>query len=103
MRFRGMLSEVKKYLVRHNINQEDIGFFGQNQSKYQVDVYFEYDFSKVKDFDVRLGDTLRSPAHVEKNNLLKFDRIVSAPPFSLARWGKDSAKDDLSRFIYGIP
>ena len=51
-------------------------------------------------------DTLRSPALVEKDALMKFDVVVANPPFSLDKWGdiKDP-KDDkpYNRFHRGVP
>lgn len=51
-------------------------------------------------------DTLRSPALVEKDALMKFDVVVANPPFSLDKWGdiKDP-KDDkpFNRFHRGVP
>jgi type I restriction enzyme M protein len=51
-------------------------------------------------------DTLRSPALVEHDALMKFDVVVANPPFSLDKWGdiKDP-KDDkpYNRFHRGVP
>ncbi len=34
------------------------------------------------------GDTLANPLHLEHDDLMKFDVIVSNPPFSLDKWAK---------------
>lgn len=58
----------------------------------------------VKDFDVRLGDTLRDPKHVQNGRLMKFDRILANPPYSLKDWGHDVLQEDAhGRFAYGLP
>lgn len=58
----------------------------------------------IKDFDVRLGDTLRDPKHVQDGRLMKFDRILANPPYSLKDWGHDELQSDVhGRFNYGLP
>lgn len=49
-------------------------------------------------------DTLVSPALVENDRLMKFDRVVANPPFSLDKWGAEEAESDrFNRFWRGIP
>ena len=54
---------------------------------------------------IRWGDTLRNPRLLTKNeNLQYFDVVVANPPFSLDKWGHESAADDPhGRFRRGIP
>ncbi|GAK74477.1 type I restriction-modification system [Nonlabens ulvanivorans] len=53
---------------------------------------------------IRWGDTLRSPKHVEGDELMKFDTVVGNPPFSLDKWGQEDAEHDrFSRFDRGVP
>jgi type I restriction enzyme M protein len=76
-----------------------------------------------KDSDIRKGDTLGSPKHIENGELETFDRVIANPPFSLKEWweaaevdvktdakGKkitpkynDLVSDEYGRFKYGIP
>jgi type I restriction enzyme M protein len=76
-----------------------------------------------KDSDIRKGDTLSSPKHLEKSELMTYDRVIANPPFSLKKWwapaeidtkqddnGKEIApkynsvvSDEYGRFKYGIP
>jgi type I restriction enzyme M protein len=50
------------------------------------------------------GDTLNNPLLVENDHLMKFDTIVANPPFSLKKWGADSAESDkYKRFWRGTP
>ena len=58
----------------------------------------------VKDFYVELGDTLRDPKHLKNGRLMKFDRILANPPYSLKDWGHDVLQNDVhERFTYGLP
>ena len=50
------------------------------------------------------GDTLNNPLLVENGHLMKFDNIVSNPPFSLKKWGAEHAEaDKYKRFWRGTP
>jgi type I restriction enzyme M protein len=50
------------------------------------------------------GDTLNNPLLVENGQLMKFDNIVSNPPFSLKKWGAEHAEaDKYKRFWRGVP
>jgi type I restriction enzyme M protein len=49
-------------------------------------------------------DTLNCPALVEFNKLIKFNVVVSHPPFSLNKWGAENAeKDTYNRYWRGVP
>lgn len=49
-------------------------------------------------------DTINSPKLIENNSLMKFNIVTANPPFSLDKWGAESAKDDpYRRFHRGVP
>jgi type I restriction enzyme M protein len=54
---------------------------------------------------VEWGDTLRNPKLLDaQGNLKQFDIVVANPPFSLEKWGHESAAaDPFKRFRRGIP
>lgn len=54
---------------------------------------------------VEWGDTLRNPLLLDSNDTLKhFDVVVANPPFSLDKWGQETAGDDrFGRFRRGVP
>jgi type I restriction enzyme M protein len=53
---------------------------------------------------IEWGDTLNNPLLVEGNRLKKFDVVVSNPPFSLSKWGAETAaRDSFCRFHRGVP
>tara|TARA_A100000164_G_scaffold362361_1_gene378197 strand:- start:109 stop:1077 length:969 start_codon:yes stop_codon:yes gene_type:complete len=58
----------------------------------------------VRGADIRKGDTLGDPQHVENGELMRFDRVIANPPFSLKKWGRDLAEDDgYGRYRFGLP
>jgi type I restriction enzyme M protein len=53
---------------------------------------------------IERGDTIRNPKLVEGDRLMKFNVVVANPPFSLDKWGADTADHDAyKRFWRGIP
>lgn len=53
---------------------------------------------------IEWGDTLNHPQLKEKDSLMKFDIVVANPPFSLDKWGAETAaSDEFNRFHRGVP
>jgi len=53
---------------------------------------------------IERGDTIRNPKLVEDDALMKFNVVVANPPFSLDKWGADTAENDkYKRFWRGTP
>jgi type I restriction enzyme M protein len=53
---------------------------------------------------IERGDTVRNPKLVEDDRLMKFNVVVANPPFSLDKWGADTAEHDTyKRFWRGTP
>lgn len=54
---------------------------------------------------IEWGDTIRNPKLLDSEDTLKhFDVVVANPPFSLEKWGYDSAASDkFGRFRRGLP
>ena len=54
---------------------------------------------------VEWADTIRNPKLLDSENTLKhFDIVIANPPFSLDRWGVESAENDrFGRFRRGMP
>ncbi|MBC8135872.1 MAG: SAM-dependent DNA methyltransferase [Fibrella sp.] len=54
--------------------------------------------------EIKRGDTLTNPLLVENDRLMKFNIVVANPPFSLDKWGADTAAgDSYKRFHRGVP
>lgn len=54
---------------------------------------------------VEWGDTIRNPKLLDdKGGLMRFDIVVANPPFSLEKWGRETAENDpYGRFRRGLP
>jgi type I restriction enzyme M protein len=53
---------------------------------------------------IERGDTIRNPKLVEDDRLMKFNVVVANPPFSLDKWGSETAEQDkYTRFWRGVP
>lgn len=101
----GMLIQTRNYLAAHGENPADLSLYGQemNLNTWAI-CKMNMFLHGVFNADIRKGDTLREPMHVEHGELMTFDRVIANPPFSLSKWGKDEADaDPYGRFPYGTP
>ncbi|MDM5250098.1 type I restriction-modification system subunit M [Lysinibacillus sp. G4S2] len=71
----------------------------------------------IDDANIEWGDTLANPLHLEEGKLMKFQKIVANPPFSLDKWTMgfvgeentdskfkmDASLDEHRRFDWGVP
>jgi type I restriction enzyme M protein len=101
----GMLVTTRNYLASHGENPSNLSLYGQEMNLNtwaisKMNMFLHGVFSA----DIRKGDTLRDPQHIENGELMSFDRVIANPPFSLKKWGKDEADNDAyGRFPYGTP
>ncbi|MFT3930572.1 MAG: type I restriction-modification system subunit M [Spongiibacteraceae bacterium] len=101
----GMLVQTRNYLVSHGENAANLSLYGQemNLNTWAI-CKMNMFLHGVFNADIRKGDTLREPQHIEHGELMTFDRVIANPPFSLAAWGKEEADNDAyGRFPYGTP
>ncbi len=113
----GLLLQCRNYLKRQGKDPDHLFLHAQesNLSTYNIS-RINMILHGVKSWEHRHGDSIRNPRHLDDGNkLLKFDRIVMNPPFSLEDWGsedftiRDSKKrkigfeDPYGRFGFGEP
>ena len=101
----GMLIQSKNYLGTHGQNSSNISLFGQemNLNTWAI-CKMNMFLHGIYNADIRKGDTIRDPKHVEGGEIMTFDRVIANPPFSLSKWGKRTAENDqFGRFPYGTP
>jgi type I restriction enzyme M protein len=96
----GMLILSKEYVEEHGGNARNLALFGQENnggvwsiSKMNLLLH------GIPDADIRNGDTLADPLHTEGGELMRFDRVITNPPFSL-NYTKDAIPFP-ERFRYG--
>jgi len=91
--------------VAHEVGTDNYSLFGQELNgdtwalcKMNM---FLHDLENAR---VEWGDTINNPKLIECDTLMKFDVVVANPPFSLDKWGADTAAaDPYNRFFRGIP
>ncbi|MDX2054238.1 MAG: class I SAM-dependent DNA methyltransferase [Polyangiaceae bacterium] len=95
----GMLVMSKEYLDEHGLNSKNLGLYGQESnggvwsiSKMNMLLH------GIPDADVRNDDTLAAPQHTEGGELMRFDRVITNPPFSQNYTKKDLAFPERFRF-----
>jgi len=101
----GMLVTTRNYLTQHGENASNLSLYGQemNLNTWAI-CKMNMFLHGVFNADIRQGDTLGDPKHVQQGELMVYDRVIANPPFSLKKWGKDQADNDPhGRFPYGTP
>ena len=101
----GMLIQTRNYLIEHDENPQNLSLYGQemNLSTWAI-CKMNMFLHGVFNADIRKGDTLGDPQHTRDGELMVFDRVIANPPFSLKKWGKDTADNDpYGRYPYGTP
>lgn len=96
----GMLILSKEHVEEHGGNSRNLALFGQENnggvwsiSKMNLLLH------GIPDADIRNADTLAEPLHTEGGELMRFDRVITNPPFSL-NYTKDGIPFP-ERFRYG--
>jgi len=101
----GMLIQSRNYLIENNDDPRNISLFGQEDNLgtwaiCKINMFLHSVFNA----DIKNGDTIREPKHLNNGELITFDRVIANPPFSLKKWGREEAENDnFGRFTYGIP
>ena len=101
----GMLIQTRHHLIREGENPQNLSLYGQemNLNTWAI-CKMNMFLHGVFNADIRKGDTLGDPQHIQGGELMSFDRVIANPPFSLKKWGKDTAdKDPFGRYPYGTP
>ncbi|MGW1751891.1 N-6 DNA methylase [Streptomyces sp. NPDC002092] len=81
----GMLIAAKEYVEEHGGKPEELGVNGQDVKPESWSMAsMNMVLHGIRDFDLRHGDTLTEPLHVDPatGRLRKFTKVLSNPPFS---------------------
>jgi type I restriction enzyme M protein len=96
----GMLILSKQYVEEHGEDAGDLGLYGQdaNGGVWAI-CKMNMLLHGILGADIQHGDTLADPLHRDGGELMRFDRVISNPPFS-----QDYTKEGIAfpkRFQYG--
>lgn len=96
----GMLILSHEYVAEHGGNPRNLRLYGQelNGSVWSISK-MNMLLHGIPDADMQNGDTLAEPLHQEGGELMRFDRVITNPPFSM-NYTKDGMKFP-ERFRYG--
>ena len=82
-------------LYGQEVNGDTLSLCKMNLFLHKLDAYSE---------NIKRGNTLNDPQHLEGTSLMKFETVIANPPFSLDKWGAELAPEDpWKRYKRGIP
>ncbi len=97
----GMLIMSKEYIEDHGGNPTHLQLYGQDNNGGVWSICkMNMILHEIADADIVNEDTLANPGHVKDGNLIRFDRVISNPPFS-----QDYSRTNMKfgeRFLYGL-
>lgn len=101
----GMLIECAHYIERQGGDSSNLTLHGQEKNlgtwaicKMNMLLHGRLDARIEK------GDTIRDPRLLQDGALLRYQRVIANPPFSLDEWGVEVASGDkYGRFAFGVP
>lgn len=101
----GMLLECVEHLKEEGRDYRTLKMYGQEKNLTTSTIARMNMFLHgIEDFEIVRGDTLRSPGHLEQDEIKQFDCVIANPPFSLKEWGAEQwATDPYGRNIAGVP
>jgi type I restriction enzyme M protein len=97
----GMLIETKNYVQSRYGESSKLSFHGQelNGNTWSL-CKMNMLFHDIFDADIRQGDTIADPQHIENGELKRFDMVIANPPFSA---DYSDIKNYRDRFHFWMP
>ncbi len=97
----GMLILSKQYVEEHGGNPFNLRLYGQDNNGGVWSICkMNMILHGIADPDIQNDDTLWNPLHLDGGELMRFDRVITNPPFS-QNYSKDGMKFS-ERFRYGF-
>lgn len=97
----GMLIQSRQYVEEQGQNSRNLSLFGQdNNGGTWAICKMNMILHDIPDADIQNADTLDDPQHTEGGEIMRFDRVIANPPFSL-NYTK-SRMPFQERFSYGF-
>lgn len=79
----GMLILSKEYVEEHDGNPQNLGLYGQdNNGGVWAICKMNMILHGIRGADIQNDDSLEHPQHKDGGELMRFDRVISNPPFS---------------------
>ena len=99
----GMLIYARKYVDENGGNPANLALSGQetNGSVWSISK-MNMLLHGIPDADLRNDDTLADPQHVRGGELMRFDRVITNPPFS-QNYDRDGARSSPSASATATP
>ena len=101
----GILISARNYVEANGQDTSNVFLSGQ-EINFQTLVVCKLNMllHGIFNSDIKSGDTLQNPQHIKNEEIMKFDRVVANPPFSLGNWGRKYAENDFyQRYQFGVP
>jgi type I restriction enzyme M protein len=101
----GMLIQSAKHIVERGGGADRVSLYGQEKNLgtwaiCKINMLL-HGYSSAR---IEKGDIIREPRLVDGGELMRFDRVIANPPFSLDNWGHEmAASDPHGRFRFGVP
>ncbi|PEN12964.1 restriction endonuclease subunit M [Longibacter salinarum] len=96
----GILVQARDYVVEHDQDAGDLGLYGQDENGGVWAICkMNLLLHGIRGADIRNEDTLSNPQHLEGGELMRFDRVITNPPFS-QKYSKTNLSHE-ERFRYG--
>jgi type I restriction enzyme M protein len=96
----GILVQARDYVAERDQDASNLSLFGQDENGGVWAICkMNLLLHGIRGADIQNDDTLSSPQHTENGELMRFDRVITNPPFSQKYSKKDL--DHEERFRYG--
>jgi len=101
----GMLISALAEVKRQGGDVRTIGLYGQELIHITAAIArMNLVLHGVEDFQIAAGNTLASPAFVERDRLRTFDVVLANPPYSIKKWNREAwSSDPWGRNFLGTP
>lgn len=101
----GMLISSIAYLKEKDKEWRNVSLYGQEVNALTSAIArMNLFLHGIEDFQIVNGDTLSTPAFIEKGRLQQFDLVLANPPYSIKQWNRTAfASDRYGRNFLGVP
>lgn len=101
----GMLISALAEVKRRGGDARTLGLYGQEVIHITAAIArMNLVLHGVEDFQIVAGNTLSSPAFIERDRLRTFDVVLANPPYSIKKWNREAwSNDPWGRNVLGTP